>query len=163
MAQLVHEERLDGVVEELRIFARTLPGQLGFDVMVPPQGGVRFPYQQRALFAQGREMVNGVWRIVDRSKVVTYAEHPEDAPHCHGGAEDLVPVFPDGKIHWAPNDPLFSEYLRRQTMIGQLAQAHGFEWGGAWKWKDWDHIQVPNWCSLPVVADPPNAQAVVHP
>jgi peptidoglycan L-alanyl-D-glutamate endopeptidase CwlK len=149
VARFLHPERALGLDRRLVVLFQQMAEAMPFDIMITPEGGIRFPYQQRRLYAQGR---------TTPGPIVTFAEHPEDAPHCHAGAGDCVPVFEDGKIHWSADDPLFPEYLRRQKLMGAFARDRGFTWGGDWaKFKDWDHFEVKDWHSLPVAEDPPGA------
>lgn len=104
--------------------------------------------EQLHLFRQGREMRNGVWVVVDKSRVVTNAK-PGTSPHNFGLAFDVCFMGADpyldegkkdrgGKLH-----PLWFE-------LGQIGESLGLSWGGPLGPNDdldWDapHFQRPRW------------------
>lgn len=112
--------------------------------------GWRAPARQIELYKLGRAAPVPMsplwaWKVVDRSKVVTWAL-PEKAPHCRAAAFDFVPLV-DGKPAWERLD-LFAQ-------LGAIGERVGFEWGGRWTFKDLPHLQLANWASLPLVKERP--------
>lgn len=91
--------------------------------------------EQRRLWMKGR---NEKGKIVDRSKVVTFARTAKESPHGWGLAIDVVPLK-NGKPNWAAPLELWGK-------IGRIGESCGLEWGGRWKKiKDMPHFQEPNW------------------
>ena len=101
--------------------------------------GFRTARYQRTLYAKGRQQVNGVWRVIHPSQVVTHRDG-YDAPSNHqsGLAADVVPLLRStGNYTWEPKDG-FWDYL------GHSARSHGLKWGGDWvSFKDMPHVEWP--------------------
>lgn len=116
---------------------------LGIDTLIPRDGGTRTSGEQIHLYGRGRDFVDGHWVVVDPALIVTNAM-PEQAPHCHRGAYDLVPLV-DGKVAWDRLD-LFAE-------LGRIGKELGLVWGGDWpKLRDMPHFELPNWRALPLTS-----------
>jgi len=108
--------------------------------------GRRTPKFQFGLFQKGRKKINGVWRVVDKSKVVTYKDgYKKKSRHNSlvSGAVDIAP-WP---INWK-NIREFN-YLAglfmgaAERLLYEHRITHKIQWGGRWKsFKDWPHFQI---------------------
>ena len=87
--------------------------------------------RQAALYARGRTLPGAI---------VTHAR-PEADPHVRGAAADFCFRGP------VPYPPLADA---RWQLVGELATKAALAWGGGWKHPDWDHVERPDWSSLPV-------------
>lgn len=86
---------------------------------------------QAALWAQGRTAPG---------KIVTNAR-PGQSWHQWRRAYDVVPLI-NGKPVWATKDPSWAR-------LGQLGQALGLEWAGAWRtFKEYPHFQLTQGLTL---------------
>ncbi len=89
--------------------------------------GLRTIAEQDALFAKGR---------TTPGPIVTRARGGE-SNHNYGLAADLCP-FVNDRPDWDAPMPVWSA-------IGEVAAAHGLEWGGTWKkFLDKPHVQLPS-------------------
>lgn len=96
--------------------------------------------EQLHLYAKGRELRDGVWKIVDIHQIVTKAR-PGQSPHNYGLAFDIC---------FAGADPYPHEDDPRWTVLGKLGESLGLDWGGPLgagdKFTfDRPHFQRANW------------------
>lgn len=102
--------------------------------------GHRTPEEQFELFRKGRERVDGWWKIVDKSKVVTNIDgFTKKSKHNYSPSKavDVVP-FP---LDWNDIDAfkLLASVVKRKAMELGI----DVEWGGDWKsFKDYPHWQI---------------------
>ena len=82
--------------------------------------GYRSPAEQARLYAQGRTA---------KGKIVTYVKHSK---HNDGLAIDIV-IIKNDTVSWVGED-----YFR----IGEIGQALGLTWGGAWRMRDYCHFEL---------------------
>jgi hypothetical protein len=130
---VAHRERAVGVDGRLLMFLDEWDAHGPFPIVVLPDGGIRDDAKQAALYASGRTAPGSV---------VTNARNASETPHGHAGALDVAPYI-GGAVPWGRLD-LFAS-------IGQFAKARGLVWGGDWvTLKDYPHVEVPDWRSLPV-------------
>jgi peptidoglycan L-alanyl-D-glutamate endopeptidase CwlK len=102
----------------------------GHEIMVMSE--YRSNEDQLEEFKKGREFINGKWVVVDESKVVTNAG-PGESFHNWRCAFDVAFVK-DGQPDWGEEHPW--------TMLGEIGEAIGLEWGGRWKsFPDRPHFQ----------------------
>lgn len=127
-----HRERAAGVDERLLALLDWWEDYGPFAIVVPEHGGLRARREQTDLFARG----------------VSYAATLGDSAHGHAGGLDLAPFSRGVDGLFAPD---YSDTAGFNA-IGEAAQALGLEWGGAWTGtlRDYPHVQVPDWRSLPV-------------
>lgn len=92
--------------------------------------GWRSYEEQNKLFAQGRSKPG---------KIVTRARGGQSA-HNFGIAVDLVR---DGLIDRAGIQPDYKP--ESYELLRMLAPKHGLVWGGAWKFRDCPHVQIPHY------------------
>ena len=132
---------IEGLHVELQPLARLhrlRAEQRGIDIVFT--SGFRTWEQQMDAYKKGRALTEGGWRIVDHSKIVTFAL-PDDAPHCRGAAYDIVPIVNE-RAAWDRHD-LFLE-------LGRIGKECGLVWGGDWqKIKDMPHFELRQWRSIP--------------
>lgn len=104
---------------------------------------LRYPKEQAALYAQGRNelsLVNAMRKQSDLPPItedenkrrVTWAI-PGTSLHEKGAALDIYPLVggklaPDTSSQW--------------KILGELGEAAGFEWGGRWTRRDLPHFQL---------------------
>lgn len=105
----------------------------------------RSPTLQFTLFQEGRQLENGQWVIIDKTKVVTDLDGT-----LHKSAHNLFPsqgmdilIVHNGQILWAEGGP-DSAQIQLYKKLGQLFVDQGLISGALWKydWKDSDHVQV---------------------
>lgn len=102
--------------------------------------GHRTPEEQFELFKKGRERIDGWWKIVDKSKVVTNLDgYTKKSKHNYfpSKAVDVVP-YP---LDWNDIDrfKLLGSVVKRKAMELGI----DIEWGGDWKsFKDYPHFQI---------------------
>lgn len=104
---------------------------------------------QFELFKKGRELQNGAWIVVDKSKVVTDKDGSQPSHHQTYPAQAAdIYIREKGKILWPPdahNDTAEASRVRSLYIkLGTLWMAHGLIAGANWKysWKDLPHVQV---------------------
>lgn len=118
---------------------------------VGEHGGVRDDAEQLVLFKQGRALVNGVWTVVDKDKVVTNAQTAQQTRHGQGRAVDIWVLLPNGKPLLYPSQSAQFEGL--YTALGELGESMGLTWGGRWTTlKDRPHFEDPSWLGGPLPA-----------
>jgi len=88
--------------------------------------GRRSIAEQEELYAKGRTAPG---------KIVTHAKGGESY-HNYGQAIDIVEITPEKQANWRSGDEEFWQ------QIGALGEAHGFAWGGRWKWPDRPHFEM---------------------
>lgn len=108
--------------------------------------GARTPAFQFGLFKKGRKKINGVWRIVDRSKVVTFKDgYKKKSKHNEKPslAVDLAPWPIDWKNINRFNY-LAGLFMGAAERLNFERRIHSkIQWGGNWKtFKDWPHFQL---------------------
>ena len=97
-------------------------------------------------FAKGREVVNGVWRVTDPSKIVTKAK-PGRSFHAYGLAADYVMDGNSQKqgVQWSWEDQDVTKpgiQVIPWGMLGRAAVSLGIEWAGNWvKFREMPHLQ----------------------
>ena len=99
--------------------------------------GHRSPEVQFELYKQGRKEVNGVWKIEDRRKVVTYCDgYEKKSKHNYSPSKAFdIYAFVNGKATWNKDYLLYlggliigvSEMLLEQEKI-----THKLKWGANW-------------------------------
>lgn len=94
---------------------------LGFPVY--PIGTLRSPAEQDALYARGRT-TGGL--------IVTYKKGGE-SPHNFGLAVDFLFIHEKWRGPW--------------STLGREAKKLGLVWGGDFKFRDLDHVELANWRS----------------
>lgn len=158
-AKVFHRDRLPPLMQR---FADAWQREGTFDLTVPEGGGDRDDALQLVDFAKGRRQLDdGTWVITNLAKVVTFARTAIDSAHGHRAAGDLHPVRTTFATNGLPatvymgdeEDPIVrTEALRLFQLLGEFAEAHGFEWGGRFPHYDGPHVQVPHWRTLPLVS-----------
>lgn len=123
---------LRGCHPELQHRVRALVEALtheGYDVLLTQ--GVRTVAQQRSLYAQGRFRPG---KIVTNCDGVTKRSNHQVRDDGFGYAVDVAWRNASGEVTWTgPWDRL-----------GQLATAHGLNWGGYWTtFQDRPHLELP--------------------
>ena len=114
--------------------------------------------RQAQLYAQGRrwDQGAGLWSIVDKTKVVTWAR-PGASPHAWGLAMDcvLIPNHPWFEGEPQPTGPWDAGSEDRLAVrlawqrYGRAAAACELVWGGNWTEKqDLPHVELPRWQAL---------------
>ena len=102
--------------------------------------GHRTKEEQFELFRQGRDLVGGVWKVTDKSKVVTNLDgKTKMSEHNHkpSRAIDIAP-YP---IDWKDID----RFKEVANIVKEEADKLGIKliWGGDWKsMKDYPHFQI---------------------
>ena len=106
----------------------------------------RSPVEQFELYKKGRHLKGqdeqdpASWELDGdpSTQILTYRDgYVKLSKHnlMPSQALDFV-ILIDGKISWEPK-----EY----TVVGELAEAKGFVWGGSWKsFPDFVHVEVPD-------------------
>ena len=102
--------------------------------------GHRTPEEQMEIFKQGRELVNGEWRIVDSSKVRTYKDGVKEKSDHN--------IYPSRAVDIAPypldwND--ITRFIAFGNYVKGVADTMGIriKWGGDWEsFKDYAHWYV---------------------
>lgn len=125
----------DGVHPELRIKLESIYAQMhaeGFDIRLAE--GFRSHERQAQLLASAK----GVTQV-----------GPGRSCHNYGYAADSV-VFKRGRPSWDLKD---TDVSRGYARYGELAQAAGLRWGGAWKgFQDMPHVEMTGDCRLAIRA-----------
>lgn len=108
--------------------------------------------EQANLYSKGRELVNGVMVVRDKSKVVTNARAGE-SPHNWGLAADFVLDL--NHLFWSDKTKPLSPWddgkgdFRIKSVwdaLGVHAEDLGLEWGGRWSsFKDLPHVELKFW------------------
>jgi len=94
--------------------------------------------RQMETWKQGRELRNGVWVVVNASKVVTKAK-PGSSTHQYGLGIDAIPDgdFSKQGIQWSWSDTMKDRAGKVIPVpwktIGKISASCGLEWGGMWK------------------------------
>lgn len=92
--------RLEGVHPNLVLLAKQTLAISPIDFGITH--GLRTPDEQFELFKKGRELKNGKWSVIDKSKIVTFVDgHKRKSKHNTGEAFDIA-VWRNGKITWEP-------------------------------------------------------------
>jgi len=89
--------------------------------------GLRSFKRQTDLYLKGRELINGVFQVVNKSQVVTNAM-PGESVHHYGLAFDIC--FQGDDPYLSTLHPKDFDYSWRKT--GEIAQKNGFKWGYDW-------------------------------
>lgn len=98
----------------------------------------RTPEDQLKLFKQGREFKNSVWRIVDKSKIVTYKDgYVNLSRHNYLPCTSIdIGIF-DKNGNYQSSDKLY-----RAVSAGKSC---GLDWGGDWQTLiDTPHLEIPS-------------------
>lgn len=87
--------------------------------------GIRSFDEQFKIYSEGRELVDGVWKVIDAGKVISNAR-PGLSWHCYGLAFDVA---------WAGEDPYLSQVCAANraalwNMYGKIGKQWGLTWGG---------------------------------
>lgn len=100
-----------------------------FDIIITST--LRDNEKQLQIYKQGRELTNGSYVVVDKSKVVSNAK-PGTSFHNYGLAFDFA-VKINGKITWD---------VKYYIEVGKIGKEVGLEYGGDWiNFKDYPHFQ----------------------
>ena len=98
--------------------------------------GLREFYEQHDLFKNGRTLINGIWVITDRSKIVTYSD-AGGSFHEYGLAIDLVQKkHINAKIidfTWDSFVDNNKDLINDWDQVGKIAEDEGFFWGKRFK------------------------------
>jgi len=97
----------------------------------------RSPEFQFELYKKGRELKDGQWVVVDKTKVVTQKDGKTLSHHNVYPSQAIdVYVVKNNKIIWSDSE-LYTE-------LGNLWDKQGLVSGATWKfsWKDYSHTQV---------------------
>ena len=87
----------------------------------------RSPAQQAYLYAQGRTR---------KGTIITQLKSGGAHNKYPAMAMDIAFIDKKGRYQWQDSwTRLFSPYL----------ELYGFDWGGRWAWKDWQHFEVKKW------------------
>jgi peptidoglycan L-alanyl-D-glutamate endopeptidase CwlK len=106
----------------------------GIDLLVTST--LRDNESQTALYSQGRELKDGVWKVVDKKKIVTNAA-AGSSYHNWSVAYDVVPIR-NGKPVWGTSGDDGALW----QCVGELGESVGLEWAGRWKsFKEFAHFQ----------------------
>lgn len=89
--------------------------------------GLRPFEMQLEYYKKGRTLINGVWTVTDRSKIITNSR-PGEGLHCYGLAIDTAFL---GKDPYLQDIPRF-ESERIWNVFGRMVNKHGMTWGGTW-------------------------------
>jgi peptidoglycan L-alanyl-D-glutamate endopeptidase CwlK len=97
--------------------------------------GYRTPEFQLSLFKQGRELIDGIWRIVDKDKIVTYCDgtiKKSNHNYSPSRAIDATP-YP---VNWKDYKRMYyfagfvMAIAKRLKIEGKIT--HDLIWGGDW-------------------------------
>lgn len=100
--------------------------------------GLRDFSKQYELYAKGRiREKNGIWTVVDPTKVVTYAK-PGSSYHQYGLAVDTC--FTGSDPYLLKMRPEESDFYWAE--FGRFVVAHGLKWGGEFKTPDRPHSEL---------------------
>ena len=136
-ARVLNIERAKGVNESLLSFLQFWQDNGEFDILVAPDGGLRYGAEAAAKQLSYYNAGN--------SRAKTLAE----TPHGRGGALDLWPVGFNPAITLNRNSPDSLNYKWAFNKIGSAAMNQGLDWGGRWTTLyDLPHIEMTNWRSL---------------
>lgn len=122
---------------------------------MPP---VRTDADQLALYKQGRELRDGLWRVVDPKLVITNAATSDSTPHGeHWRAAYDLAFLIDGKLV-SPAPGVVDSWHNSHpwVRVADHGEAVGLEAGERWRTKtfphgDKPHYQLRNWRGLPKV------------
>jgi hypothetical protein len=98
----------------------------------------RTPEDQLKLFKQGREFKNGLWKIVDKSKIVTYKDgYINLSRHNYLPCTAIdIGIF-DNKGNYQSADKLYRAVASGKNF--------GLDWGGDWQtFIDAPHLEIPS-------------------
>jgi peptidoglycan L-alanyl-D-glutamate endopeptidase CwlK len=112
--------------------------------------GHRSEEAQFALFTKGRKLVNGIWVIDDKAKIVTYKDGKEKKSEHNlfpSMAIDAAKWFKEKPhIRWNDKHSFFELYNTLNAHANFLFNAgkisHRLIWGGNWKMRDYPHFQL---------------------
>ena len=101
--------------------------------------GHRTREEQFELYRQGRELVGGVWKVTDKSKVVTNLDGKlkiSEHNYKPSRAIDIAP-YP---IDWKD----INRFKEVAKIVKEEADKLGIKitWGGDWKMRDYPHFQI---------------------
>lgn len=112
--------------------------------------GFRLPSRQMSLYAQGREKINGIWRIVDGEKVVTHIDGDTEK-----GKHNMEPSHAFDVSAYVPGKPELAYDVKLLSYIAGVISSVAKElkedgsiveevfWGGWWKsFQDLPHYQL---------------------
>ena len=110
--------------------------------------GHRTLEHQFNIYKKGREYIDGKWVIINKLKVVSYADgYVKKSKHNYNPSEAFdIGVFVNGKLTWAK-----SVYVEAGLHIMEKAEelyindkiSNKLFWGGHFKkLKDWGHFQI---------------------
>jgi len=113
--------------------------------------GHRTPEEQFELFQKGRSEVNGIWRVTDPARVVTYKNGYNDKSKHNAYPSLAVDVMPyygiKPHIRWDDFEGMkaFGNYVKGviDMMIKYGTIDNNITWGGDWKsFLDYPHWQI---------------------
>lgn len=94
--------------------------------------------QQYSLFLKGRPHLEGG----KKGGVVTHTDgYDKKSYHQSGKAIDIGIRLRDGKKSFLYYDKCPAEAKAVFDLVVEKFKEEGFEWGGDWNWKDWNHFQ----------------------
>jgi peptidoglycan L-alanyl-D-glutamate endopeptidase CwlK len=102
--------------------------------------GYRPPRIQFEMFKRGRQLKDGIWQIVDKSKVITNCDGYKIIGKHNKKPSEAVDIAPY-PIDW--ND--IDRFKRLADIVLNTARQHGIElvWGGNWRtFKDYPHYEL---------------------
>lgn len=141
------EARLAGLDKRFQKVARAVVDDLNLacteeNCSVHVAFGTRTNAEQLKLWAKGRTMIEGQWKVTDAKAVVTRAA-PGSSPHNFGLAVD-VPLLRDSDGKWLPGHD-----RRWDTIVRRIVELHGLVWGGNFKGlRDCAHFEHPQWKTM---------------
>lgn len=97
--------------------------------------GGRTYERQAELYALGRKLVNGVWKVVNQSQVVTNAL-PGRSWHNYYCAADIVmdgSPRPGLQPSWKEFADANGDGVNDWKQLGEIGESFGLTWGGRWE------------------------------
>lgn len=130
--------RVKRIVEWSEILLDESPYRLSLPDYISGFPTLRTAEQQYSLYLKGRPELEGG----KRGGKVTYTDgYKKKSYHQSGKAIDIGLRFRKGSESFIYYDQAGRTAKEIFNLVIMRFKAEGFEWGGDWTWKDWNHFQ----------------------
>jgi peptidoglycan L-alanyl-D-glutamate endopeptidase CwlK len=137
----ISKKRLSTCHEDLQLICHNAINDVDFSVLC----GHRSVKEQFDLFTKGRKLINGVWQVADRKKIVTNLDGKTKKSKHNEYPSMAVDIAP-WPIDWKNEQRFFVLANRMEAISNFLYNTdktkHRLFWGGNWNMRDYPHFQL---------------------